>query len=350
MNFKKIMMAGLFGVSILMNGACSSKGKGMESIKGKDGLFAIMDTSKGEIVLELYYKDAPLTVCNFVGLAEGTLDAAEGKPFYNGLKFHRVIADFMIQGGDPRGNGTGGPGYKFADEEVPYKFDKPGYLAMANAGANTNGSQFFITHVETPWLNGKHTIFGHVVTSADQDVVNKVAQGDEIKSVKIVRQGADAEAFKATQADWDNLNKAAAEKARAAKEAKFASTIAEINKKFHGYERSVDGIWFKTTKAGSGDKCGKGKNVNTDYKGYFLDGQVFDGSSKLLKGGHEALDFTTAVGMMIPGFDAMVQDMKLGEVRTCVLPPDQAYGERGIPGAIPENAFLCFDIQLNSIK
>lgn len=350
MNFKKIMMAGLFGVSILMNGACSSKGKGMESIKGKDGLFAIMDTSKGEIVLELYYKDAPLTVCNFVGLAEGTLDAAEGKPFYNGLKFHRVIADFMIQGGDPRGNGTGGPGYKFADEEVPYKFDKPGYLAMANAGANTNGSQFFITHVETPWLNGKHTIFGHVVTSADQDVVNKVAQGDEIKSVKIVRQGADAEAFKATQADWDNLNKAAAEKARAAKEAKFASTIAEINKKFPGYERSVDGIWFKTTKAGSGDKCGKGKNVNTDYKGYFLDGQVFDGSSKLLKGGHEALDFTTAVGMMIPGFDAMVQDMKLGEVRTCVLPPDQAYGERGIPGAIPENAFLCFDIQLNSIK
>ncbi len=350
MNFKKIMMAGLFGVSILMNGACSSKGKGMESIKGKDGLFAIMDTSKGEIVLELYYKDAPLTVCNFVGLAEGTLDAAEGKPFYNGLKFHRVIADFMIQGGDPRGNGTGGPGYKFADEEVPYKFDKPGYLAMANAGANTNGSQFFITHVETPWLNGKHTIFGHVVTAADQDVVNKVAQGDEIKSVKIVRQGADAEAFKATQADWDNLNKAAAEKARAAKEAKFASTIAEINKKFPGYERSVDGIWFKTTKAGSGDKCGKGKNVNTDYKGYFLDGQVFDGSSKLLKGGHEALDFTTAVGMMIPGFDAMVQDMKLGEVRTCVLPPDQAYGERGIPGAIPENAFLCFDIQLNSIK
>lgn len=350
MNLKKIMMAGLFGVSILMNGACSSKGKGMESIKGKDGLFAIMDTSKGEIVLELYYKDAPLTVCNFVGLAEGTLDAAEGKPFYNGLKFHRVIADFMIQGGDPRGNGTGGPGYKFADEEVPYKFDKPGYLAMANAGANTNGSQFFITHVETPWLNGKHTIFGHVVTAADQDVVNKVAQGDEIKSVKIVRQGADAEAFKATQADWDNLNKAAAEKARAAKEAKFASTIAEINKKFPGYERSVDGIWFKTTKAGSGDKCGKGKNVNTDYKGYFLDGQVFDGSSKLLKGGHEALDFTTAVGMMIPGFDAMVQDMKLGEVRTCVLPPDQAYGERGIPGAIPENAFLCFDIQLNSIK
>lgn len=350
MNLKKIMMAGLFGVSILMNGACSSKGKGMESIKGKDGLFAIMDTSKGEIVLELYYKDAPLTVCNFVGLAEGTLDAAEGKPFYNGLKFHRVIADFMIQGGDPRGNGTGGPGYKFADEEVPYKFDKPGYLAMANAGANTNGSQFFITHVETPWLNGKHTIFGHVVTAADQDVVNKVAQGDEIKSVKIVRQGADAEAFKATQADWDNLNKAAAEKARAAKEAKFASTIAEINKKFPGYERSVDGIWFKTTKAGSGDKCGRGKNVNTDYKGYFLDGQVFDGSSKLLKGGHEALDFTTAVGMMIPGFDAMVQDMKLGEVRTCVLPPDQAYGERGIPGAIPENAFLCFDIQLNSIK
>lgn len=347
MNFKKIMMAGFFGVSILMNGACSSKGKGMDSIKGKDGLFAIMDTSKGEIAIELYYKDAPLTVCNFVGLAEGTLDAAEGKPFYNGLKFHRVIADFMIQGGDPRGNGTGGPGYKFADEEVPYKFDKPGYLAMANAGANTNGSQFFITHVETPWLNGKHTIFGHVVTSADQDVVNKVAQGDEIKSVKIVRQGAEAEAFKATQAEWDELNKAAVAKANAAKEAKYAAKIAEVEKNFPGYTKTVDGIYFKTTKAGSGAKCGKGKSANVDYKGYLVDGTVFDGSRGCLEGGHEPLDFTTGAGQMIPGFDTMVQDMQRGEKRTFVLPPDQAYGERGYPGVIPESSYIAFDVILN---
>lgn len=347
MNAKKILMAAVFGLSILMNGACSSKGKAMSEIKGKDGLFAIIDTSKGEIAVELYYKDAPLTVCNFVGLAEGSLDAADGKPFYNGLKFHRVIKDFMIQGGDPRGNGTGGPGYKFADEEVPYKFDKPGYLAMANAGANTNGSQFFITHVETPWLNGKHTIFGHVVTDDDQSVVNAVAQGDEIKSITIVRQGSDAESFKATQNDWNEFNKVAVEKANAAKEAKYAAKIAEVEKNFPGFEKTVDGIYYKTTKAGSGAKCGKGKNATVDYKGYLVDGTVFDGSSGMVQGGHETLSFTTGAGQMIPGFDAMVQDMTRGEVRTFVLPPELAYGERGYPGVIPESAYIAFDVKLN---
>ena len=149
---KKILFTALFSALILLNGACASKGKGngMDAIKGKDGLFAVMDTSKGQIVMELYYKDAPLTVCNFVGLAEGTLDTANGKHFYDGLKFHRVIKDFMIQGGDPRGNGTGGPGYKFADEEVPYKFDKPGYLAMANAAAA------LITAVKIVFTNNCH--------------------------------------------------------------------------------------------------------------------------------------------------------------------------------------------------
>ena len=139
---KKGLFFSVFALFILMNGACSSKGRGsMDSIKGKEGVFAIISTSKGDIAIELYYKDTPLTVTNFVGLAEGTLDAAHGKPFYNGLKFHRVIENFMIQGGDPRGNGTGGPGYKFVDEIVDkYVFDGAGILAMANAGANTNGS------------------------------------------------------------------------------------------------------------------------------------------------------------------------------------------------------------------
>lgn len=341
---KKILFTALFSALILLNGACASKGKGngMDAIKGKDGLFAVMDTSKGQIVMELYYKDAPLTVCNFVGLAEGTLDAANGKHFYDGLKFHRVIKDFMIQGGDPRGNGTGGPGYKFADEEVSYKFDKPGYLAMANAGANTNGSQFFITHVETPWLNGKHTIFGHVVTDADQDVVNAVAQGDEIKSVKIIRQGADAEAFKAGQAEWDAYAKEATAKAVAAKEAKYKSKIAEVEKKFPGFTKSADGIYYKTTKVGSGDKCGKGKHVYVAYKGYLVDGTVFDQSA-----GRGDLDFSTGAGQMIPGFDIMVQDMQKGESRTIVLPPDMAYGEQGYPGVIPPASYIAFDVTLN---
>lgn len=339
---KKNVFAALFGALILMSGSCSSKGKAMDSIKGKNGLFAIMDTSKGEIALELYYKDAPLTVCNFVGLAEGTLDASKGKPFYDGLKFHRVIKDFMIQGGDPKGNGTGGPGYKFADEEVPYTFKEPGYLAMANAGPNTNGSQFFITHVPTEWLNGKHTIFGHVVTKADQDVVNAVAQGDEIKSVKIYRQGAEAEAFKCTQADWDKYNKEAAAKAIAAKEAKYKAKIAEVEKKFPNYEKSAEGIYYKVTKAGSGEKCGKGKHVFVAYKGYLVDGTVFDQSA-----GRGDLDFRTGAGQMIPGFDIMVQDMKKGESRTIVLPPDLAYGENGYPGVIPPASYIAFDVTLN---
>lgn len=337
---KKNLLIILFGLSIIMNGACSSKGKGMESIKGKEGIFAIMDTSKGEIVLELYYKDAPLTVANFVGLAEGKLDATNGKPFYDGLKFHRVIEDFMIQGGDPRGNGTGGPGYKFADEEVPYKFEGPGILAMANAGANTNGSQFFITHVETPWLNGKHTIFGKVVTG--QDVVDAVKQGDEIKSVKVIRQGADAEGFTATQDEWNKYAEEATRKAVAAKEAKYAKKIAEVEAKFPGYTKTVDGIYYKTTKEGSGDKCGKGKHVAVDYKGYLVDGTVFDQSK-----GRGPLEFNTAAGQMIPGFDIMVQEMKLGETRKMVIPPELAYGAYGIPQAgIPGNAYICFDVTL----
>lgn len=171
-----------------------------------DGLYAVIETNRGNIVLELYYQDAPLTVANFVGLAEGKIPnkaKSMNVPYFNGMTFHRVISNFMIQGGDPNGNGSGDPGYLFRDEFSPkYQFDGPGVLAMANRGPNTNGSQFFITHKETPWLNGKHTIFGHVVQG--QDVVNAIRQGDVMKSVTIIRVGADAEAFRA-YATWKKL-------------------------------------------------------------------------------------------------------------------------------------------------
>ena len=341
---KKIGLMALLSALFISSAFCQTKGKSMDSIKGKDGLFAVMSTTKGDIVLELFYKDVPLTVTNFVGLAEGTLDAAEGKPFYNGLKFHRVIADFMIQGGDPRGNGTGGPGYKFVDEYCnKYKFDKPGYLAMANSGPNTNGSQFFITHVDTPWLNGKHTIFGRVATDADQKVVNAVAQGDEIISVKIIRQGADAEAFKCKQVDFNRLETVAKEAAEKAKEKEMEDVIA-------GCTKSSSGIYYKVLSAGSGSKIGTGKNITVEYKGYLIDGSLFDASKGMHPQGHDPLTFKTGAGQMIPGFDEMVQDMVNGETRKMVIPPHLAYGERGYPGVIPGNAYICFDVKVISVK
>lgn len=318
----------------------------MKPFEGKEGIFAAIETDKGEIDLELFYKETPLTVTNFVGLAEGTLDAAKGKPFYDGLKFHRVIADFMIQGGDPKGNGTGGPGYSFADEIVDsLKFTGPGILAMANAGPGTNGSQFFITHVETPWLNGKHTIFGKVMDDASQKVVNAIAQNDKIKSVKIIRQGTEAENFKATQAQFDVLASEAKKKALEVKEKANAEKIAQVEKNFPGFSKDENGIYFKITKEGSGAKCGKKKHVYTEYKGYLVDGKVFDQSA-----GRGPLDFTTDGRQMIPGYDIMVQDMKLGEKRTIVIPSDLAYGDQGYPGVIPGGAYIAFDIELVKIQ
>jgi peptidyl-prolyl cis-trans isomerase A (cyclophilin A) len=169
--------------------------------KLEKGLYAEIQTTKGNILLKLEFEKTPLTVANFVGLAEGKIKnsaKAEGVPYYDGLKFHRVIADFMIQGGDPQGNGQGGPGYSFKDEFLPeFQFTGPGILAMANAGPATNGSQFFITHKETPWLNNRHTIFGHVISG--QDVVNAIQQGDTINHIKIIRKGKEAKKFKAAQ-------------------------------------------------------------------------------------------------------------------------------------------------------
>ena len=342
---KKFLWTVLFCSVLLAYGGCKPM-DGSKVLKGKEGVFAQITTTRGDIFVELYYKATPLTVTNFVGLAEGTLDATNGKHFYDGLKFHRVISDFMIQGGDPKGNGTGGPGYKFADEIVDsYKFSGPGVLAMANAGAGTNGSQFFITHVPTPWLNGHHTIFGHVVNDDSQKVVNAVKQGDVIKSVTIYRLGSDAQQFTATQEDFDRRSKEAEIAKRKAQELKLADKIAEVEKRFPGYAKDENGIYYKITKEGSGSKCGKGRNVAIEYKGYFITGEVFDQSA-----GRGPLEFVTNSGNMIPGFDVTVQDMKLGEKRTVVLPPDMAYGEQGLPGVIPGNSFLAFDIELTKIK
>ncbi|MCR5064067.1 MAG: FKBP-type peptidyl-prolyl cis-trans isomerase, partial [Treponema sp.] len=231
------------------------------------------------------------------------------------------------------------PGYKFPDEFVDgLVFDRPGKLAMANSGEDTNGSQFFITHVPTDWLNYKHTIFGEVVSG--QEVVNKVAQNDTIKSITIVRQGKDAEAFKVTQSSF---NKLVAEQRiinQEKKEKEFAKLV-------DGCKKTSNGIYYKILQQGTGSVCGKGKKATVEYKGYLVDGTIFDASSGFIPEGHEALEFITAGGQMIPGFDQMVQDMKKGETRTIIIPPELAYGSYGIPQAgIPGGAYICFDVKL----
>jgi cyclophilin family peptidyl-prolyl cis-trans isomerase len=302
----------------------------MEAIqKNGDGVYAVFNTTKGEIVLQLEYQKTPMTVSNFVALAEGTMT---GKPFYDGLKFHRVIADFMIQGGCPLGTGTGGPGYQFADEfDSSLKHSGPGILSMANAGPATNGSQFFITHGATGHLDGKHTVFGHVI--AGQDVVNKIAQGDVIDKIAIVRQGKAAEAFQPTKQSFQALQ------AEHSPEKKIAKLV-------EGFEKTASGLHFKTTKAGSADKPKKGQTILAHYEGRLTDGKVFD-SSYARK---EPLEFSVGVGQVIAGWDEGLMAMSVGEKRTLVIPPNLGYGARGAGGVIPPNAWLVFDVELVALK
>jgi peptidylprolyl isomerase len=323
--------------------AAPVKASSLEAIqKNGDGLYAVITTAKGDIVLSLEYQKTPLTVTNFVALAEG---AMTGKPFYDGLKFHRVIANFMIQGGDPQGTGAGGPGYQFADEFDPsLKFTGPGVLAMANAGPATNGSQFFITHVKTDWLNGKHTIFGHVV--AGQDVVNAVAQNDVIQKVTIVRQGKAAEAFQATKASFESLKSTAAARAAAAAKAQAAEAEKAVATLTAGMTKTPSGLYYKVTKAGSGSKPTKGQTILANYEGRLTDGTVFD-SSYARK---QPFQFQVGVGNVIPGWDEALMDMKTGEKRTIVLPPNLGYGAQGAGGVIPPNAWLVFDVELVLLK
>jgi len=199
----------LFKMAVLSFGLVAGLAHGAIDGLG-EGIYASFDTSKGNVVIQMTYKKTPNTVGNFVGLIEGTKknNFKDGSGYYDGLKFHRVINNFMVQGGDPKGNGTGGPGYKFADEFTDLKHDKAGTLSMANSGPNSNGSQFFITHGATPWLDGKHTVFGYVVIG--MDVVNDIRKGDIMETVRIIRNGADAVQFDAGKIVIKNVNNAVA--------------------------------------------------------------------------------------------------------------------------------------------
>ena len=307
-----------------------------------NGIYAKFKTPKGDILVNLEYEKTPGTVGNFVALAEGNLEnnvKEQGTPYYDGLKFHRVIPDFMIQGGCPLGTGTGGPGYQFDDEIHPdLKHDAPGKLSMANSGPATNGSQFFITHIETSWLDGKHTVFGNVLEG--QDVVDAVAQGDEM-SIEIIRVGTNAEAYNAAEAFRTfEGSRAKREEEEKKKQQEILDTVAL------GYDETTSGLRYKILQNGDGKQAIKGANVSVHYKGQLLDGTVFDSSYKR----KQPIDFPVGVGQVIAGWDEGILLLKVGDKARFVIPSNLAYGESGAGGVIPPNATLIFDVELMDVK
>lgn len=309
----------------------------------QDGLYAKFITNKGEILVNLEYRRTPGTVGNFVALAEGTLEnsvKSQGKPFYNGLKFHRVIPDFMIQGGCPQGTGTGDPGYKFEDEfHQDLRHDAPGVLSMANSGPGSNGSQFFITHIATPWLDDKHTVFGNVVEG--QDVVDAIVQGDVLETLEIVRQGAEAQDFNAVEAFRTFEG---SREQRIAEERK--ANDAELDKLAAGFEQTKSGLRYQILQKGSGKAAEKGKMVSVHYKGQLADGTVFDSSYKR----KQPLDFQVGVGQVISGWDEGICLLNVGDKARLVIPSNLGYGAQGAGGVIPPNAILVFDVELMDVK
>ncbi|MCD0456012.1 MULTISPECIES: peptidylprolyl isomerase [unclassified Chryseobacterium] len=319
----------------------------------KDGLYANIQTTKGNLIVKFEDKKSPVTVANFVGLAEGKIDnksKAKGVPFYDGTIFHRVIKDFMIQGGDPKGTGMGDPGYKFEDEKNDLKHTGKGILSMANSGPNTNGSQFFITEVATPWLDGKHTIFGEVVKGDDViDAIANVEKGAQdkpktdivLEKVSIFSKGDEYKGYDAAKTFTEGKGKIAANnKAMAEKaEAEAKKALEELKA---GMQVTESGLYYKITKKTEGKAAKAGDNVQVHYAGKLTNGTEFDSSFKR----NEPLEFPVGTGRVIKGWDEGILLLKEGETATLLIPPAMAYGERGAGGVIPPNAWLIFDVEL----
>lgn len=329
-----------------------------------NGLYANLQTSKGNMIVKLEDKKSPVTVANFVGLAEGKIDnkaKAKGVPFYDGTIFHRVIENFMIQGGDPKGTGMGDPGYKFADEKNDLTHTGKGVLSMANSGPNTNGSQFFITQVATPWLDGKHTIFGKVVDGQNvidaivaeprgaQDkpktdiVLQKVSifsKGDEFKKYDA------ATLFNEGKGKIEANNKKILEELAAAKKKKEEdfknNQLKMVEDMKAGMTATESGLFYKITKKTDGKTCVAGNTVAVHYAGKLIDGTEFDNSFK--RG--EPIDFPVGMGRVIKGWDEGIMLLKEGETATFLIPPALGYGANGAGGVIPANAWLVFDVEL----
>lgn len=341
----------ILGVGLLSCGNTQTqtpdRSLGMDAINQQgDGLYAIMKTNRGDIVLRLEYEKAPMTVANFVGLAEGTLEplVRRGQPYYDGLTFHRVVQDFVIQGGDPQGTGRGGPGYKFPDEITDLKHDSAGILSMANAGPDTNGSQFFITHRATPHLDGKHTVFGRVIHGLD--VVDAIQQGDTITSLTIIRKGEKAEAFRPNQAMFDRLVQEASQRRQEQSERRKQEDLAAVSRRWPDARVTSSGLRYLVRSSGRGPTPTRGQNISVHYEGRLLNDQVFDSSYRR----NEPIQFSVGTGRVIPGWDEGLLGMRVGEKRTLIIPPNLGYGAEGAGGVIPPDAWLIFDVELVSIN
>ncbi|MCW3167088.1 peptidylprolyl isomerase [Chryseobacterium sp. 09-1422] len=319
----------------------------------KDGLYANLQTTQGNLIVKFEDKKSPVTVANFVGLAEGKIDnkaKAKGVPFYDGTIFHRVIKDFMIQGGDPQGTGMGDPGYKFEDEKNDLKHTGKGILSMANSGPNTNGSQFFITEVATPWLDGRHTIFGEVVKG--DDVIDKIANVEKgaqdkpktdivLEKVSIFSKGDEYKGYDAAKTFNEGKSKIAANNKAVAEKAE-ADAKKAIEDLKAGMQVTESGLYYKITKKTEGKAPKAGDNISVHYAGKLTNGTEFDSSFK--RG--EPLEFPVGTGRVIKGWDEGILLLKEGETATLLIPPAMAYGERGAGGVIPPNAWLIFDVEL----
>lgn len=340
-----------------------------------NGLFAEITTNKGTIILKLEFEKAPMTVANFVSLAEGknsmvTDPAKKGKPFYDGLTFHRVVPNFMIQGGDPEASGQGGPGYKFKDEITDLVHDRGGILSMANAGPATNGSQFFITHTATPHLDGRHTVFGHVVEG--MSVVNEIVQGDVMETVTIIRNGEAALKFDALKTFDEEFKKDAAlqkQKAEeeAAKKAEFLALYKDaIDAKLKSFEeakatakKSETGLVYKIT-PGGGKKPAAGTQVFFNYSLYLESGELLQSSKQEVAQAFGKFDPQAAASGaynpfpfkygektgLIPGFLEAIEKMSYNDKAVLFIPSHLGYGEAGMPGAIPPNTNLIFEVEM----
>ncbi|MBH1959799.1 MAG: peptidylprolyl isomerase [Flavobacteriia bacterium] len=334
----------------------------------KDGLYANFQTSKGNMIVKFEDKKAPVTVANFVGLAEGKIEnksKAKGVPFYDGTIFHRVIKDFMIQGGDPKGTGMGDPGYKFDDEKNDLQHTGKGILSMANSGPNTNGSQFFITEVATPWLDGKHTIFGSVVNGIEViDAIANVEKGAQdkpktdvvLEKVAVFTKGDEYKNYDAStifnegKSKIQENNKAIMNQIEADKKKKAEEFAANQQKLVDDLKAEMQstpsGLYYKITKATNGAAPQRGDEVAVHYAGKLVDGSEFDSSFKR----NQPIDIPIGVGQVIKGWDEGIMLLKEGETATLLIPSELGYGSAGAGGVIPPNAWLIFDVELVKVK